>query len=243
MTDDERLAALFRAAASDADAPPPGFGHDDVLAASRRITARRRSAAVGAAAVIAFAGVGAAIVLPGSTGETASSAASAPEAARDAAGGEAELSSPYAANSDDAGSGSGESGQVAAPAPPAAAPGGSPLGPGEGACADRHDPDLRALLLEVLPEAAAAAPAPSTDVCLPGTHRYLALEAADGAARGVLTVSYLPPGTVAEVAPGALVAPTASGGTLLVGSTADGPGAAPFADRLQTVLDHLAPRL
>ena len=249
MTDDERLAALFRDAASDPDAPPPGFGHDDVVAASRRITARRRSAAVAAAAVIGLAGLGAAVVLPGSGGEETSAAApapaSAPGPASDAGGGapgSGELSAPYAEES-------APSLDSAGPAPgpvsrgPAAAPV-TPLGPGDAAaCADRQDSALRTLVIEVLPEVADAAPALTTDVCLPGTERYLALEVVDGSARGVLNVAYLPPGTVAALLPGTLSAYTASGGTVLVGSTADGPGPAPYADRLQAIVDHLAPLL
>jgi hypothetical protein len=263
--DDERLTALFRDAASDTDAPPPRFGHDDVLAASRRITARRRSAAIGAAAVIGLAGLGAAIVLPGS-GETSTTAAGpAPEAARDAAGsaladeeaGSAGLPSPYATDpgsvpnsSSGSGSGSGSDegsgGDAGSEAPGEAAPAPSapaPLGPGSGACADRQDPALRALVEQVLPGTVAAQPAPTTDVCLPGADRYLAIEVTDRGARGVLTVGYLPPGTIVALVPGTLSAATASGGTVLVGSTAEGGGPAPFADRLQDLLDHLAPRL
>ncbi len=67
--DDERLGALFRAAASDSAAPAPGFDHEAVVRASRRITARRRAAVtVGGLALFAVAGVGGAVVLPGSSG-------------------------------------------------------------------------------------------------------------------------------------------------------------------------------
>jgi hypothetical protein len=240
MDDDERLAALFREAASDPAAPPPRFGHDDVVATSRRITARRRSAAVGAAAVIGLAGLGAAVVLPGDGGTPTSAAApaSAPEAARDSAGsGSAELSEPYAGDAD---AGSAERGALPSPA---AAPLDPPLGPGAGECADRQDPALRALVEQVLPEVVGAPPAATTDVCLPATERYLAIEVTDGAAKGLLAVGYLPPGSVPQVPAGTLTAPTASGGTVLVGSTADGPGPGPFADRLPALLDHLAARL
>jgi hypothetical protein len=96
----------------------------------------------------------------------------------------------------------------------------------------------------VLPEVVGAPPAATTDVCLPGDQRYLALEVDDGRARGVLTVASLPAGVAAEVPPGAVSAPAASGGTVVVGSTAEaGDGPAPFADRLPAVLEHLAPRL
>lgn len=236
MSDDERLAALFRDAASDADAPAPRFDHDDVVSASRRITARRRSAALAAAAVIGLAGLGAAVLLPiggDSPASTAASPLDAPEAA----------DAPYAAR-DDAGSGEAGSGEAGgaggdaaaqAPAPPAA-PGLVPLGPGAGPCADRQDPDLRRLVEQVLPEVADAAPAATTDVCLPGRDRYLALQVPGG----VLTVSYLAPGSIPAVVQGALLADTASGGTLIVHSTADRAG---FADRLPELVAFLAPRL
>ena len=66
--DEDRLAELFRAAASDAGAPPPGFDHGDVVATSRRITARRRSAVIGGAvALLVVAGVGTVAALPRAT--------------------------------------------------------------------------------------------------------------------------------------------------------------------------------
>lgn len=239
--DDERISALFRDAASDAGAPPPAFGHDDVVSASRRITTRRRSAAVAAAAVIGLAGLGAAVLLPigeDSLSSTASSPLEAPEAA----------SAPYAA--DDAGSaraeqeagagqGSGGGEAASAPAPPAA-PGLVPLGPGAGPCADRQDPTLRRLVEQALPEVQDAAPAATTDVCLSGRNRYLALQVPGG----VLTVSYVAPGSIPAVVQGALLADTASGGSVIVHSTADPAGArAPFADRLPELVAFLAPRL
>ena len=63
--DDDRLAGLFRDAASDGGAPPPGFDHGDVVATSRRITrpppfrGGRR-----ALALFAVAGVGTVVALP-----------------------------------------------------------------------------------------------------------------------------------------------------------------------------------
>lgn len=71
MSDDDRLAELFRTAASDPGAPAPGFDHADVVAASRRITVRRRSAAVVAAVLLVLAGVGTVIALPGGPGPDA----------------------------------------------------------------------------------------------------------------------------------------------------------------------------
>src|SRR4249920_2679546 len=86
MPEDERIAGLFRAAASDTGAPPPRFDHGDVVATSRRITARRRSAVIGGAvALLVVAGVGTVVALP--RGHTDTLSAAAPAApARDAAG-------------------------------------------------------------------------------------------------------------------------------------------------------------
>jgi len=110
---------------------------------------------------------------------------------------------------------------------------GAPLGPGATTCADRQDPALRALLVQVLPEAANAPPAATTDVCLPGSERYVSLELVGG----VFTVAYLPPGTVASLAPGATSARTATGGTVIVSPPPALDGRAP------AVLQYLAPRL
>ena len=85
--DDDRLAGLFREAASDGGAPAPGFDHGDVVATSRRITARRRSAVIGGAlALFAVAGIGTVVALPRGDTSTVSAAAPAPaQRAADAA--------------------------------------------------------------------------------------------------------------------------------------------------------------
>jgi hypothetical protein len=114
---------------------------------------------------------------------------------------------------------------VPAPAPP--------LGPGTTTCADRQDPALRALLVEVLPEVASAPAAATTDVCLPGSERYVSVELGGG----VFTAAYLPPGTIPSLAPGASSAPTASGGTVIVSP----PPA--LRDRAPAILQYLGPRL
>jgi hypothetical protein len=229
MTDDDRLMELFTAAASDSRAPAPGFDHGDVVAASRRITARRRSVVIGGAiALFAVVGVGAAVAVPGpaETASTAAAPAAAPEAARERAA-EGELAADSAAGG--------------APAVPMNA---APLGPGSGDCADRQDPALRAYLEQVLPEVIGAPAAASTDQCLPGAQRYLALEVDDGGVHGLFGVSYLPPGTIPSLVEGAVSAPTASGGTVIVHSRADAAGSsAPFADRVDAVAAFLAPRL
>lgn len=235
MTDDDRMAALFSEAAS--DAPPPGFDHDRVVAASRRITARRRSAVLGGAmALLVVAGVGVAVALPGTGGEPAVTAAApaaqpAPEAAAEAGAAAPEVldAMPHAA-------------QDAARAPGFT---GTPLGPGTTECAQRQDPQLRAYLQEVLPEVAGAPEAAVTMECRPGGERGVALEVDDAGTAGLFTVQYLPPGEAASATGGeSASAPTASGGTVVVGSRGDGPGTpAPFTDRLEVTAAYLAPRL
>jgi len=241
--DDERLGALFRAAASDSAAPEPGFDHDTVVRTSRRITARRRTAVVvGGLALFAVVGVGGAVVLPGGTSGGSGDAASvaAPMHAP-----EAQPHEPRARKAPPPAAAEGGPGVLMAPAPGAAAVGGPPpLGPGTTACADRQDPALRAVVQEFLPEVAGAPEAAVTEECRPGGERGINLEVTDGAAAGLLTVQYLPPGAVPDPPEGAASARTASGGTVVVSTRGDGPGApAPFADRIESLAAELAPRL
>jgi hypothetical protein len=252
--DDEqeaRISALFRDAAS--GAPPAAFDSAQVVAASRRIT-RRRSAVAGAAlAVLAVAGVGVVAGLggPGDATVTAASGQAADDAATSGSGagseGAARAAAPEAGAAPEmGGTATGSPLAPAAPdgSPPSAAaavpPVGTPLGPGTGDCADRQDPALRALVEQVLPEVVGAPAAATTMECRPGGERGVALEAGGG----VLTVTYLPPGPVEQVGDGARAAPTASGGTVVASSRASRAGdPEPFADRLDTVLTYLAPRL
>jgi hypothetical protein len=237
--DDERLGALFRAAASDSAAPAPGFDHEAVVRASRRITVRRRAAVtVGGLALFALAGIGGAVVLPGTSGNggdaaTVAAPMIAPEAPPEDSRAQRGPQPPPAAA---------EGAPGVAPAPEAAAVGGPPLGPGTAECADRQDPALRALVEQFLPEVIGAPHAAITDECRPRGERGVSLEVRDGSATGVLTVRYLPPGAPPEPVEGALVAPTASGGTVVVSSGGrDAP--APFSDRLPGLVAHLAPLL
>ncbi|GEL18232.1 hypothetical protein [Pseudonocardia asaccharolytica] len=218
--DDEQLGARFRATA--ADSPPPSFGYADVVAASRRATLRRRSAVAGGAvaALLVIGGAGAAAVggLPAGRGEQpVAAAAPAPREAAD----------------------------LAAPAAPTAPPG---LGDPDG-CGAKQGAALRAVLDAVLPEVRTAPEAPRTAECRPGGGREVHLEVTDGAARGLLSVIYSGPG-VPPPEQGLPVgwqragAPTASGGYVSVTSRgAVESGAVPFAGRLQSVADALAPRL
>ena len=238
--DDERLGALFRAAASDSAAPAPGFDHEAVVRASRRITVRRRAAVtVGGLALFVLAGVGGAVVLPGSSGGSGDAATvaapmNAPDAPPADSRAQRQAQPPAAA----------ERAPGVAPAPEAAAVPGPPLGPGTTECADRQDPALRALVEEFLPEVVGAPEAAITMECRPRGERGVNIEVRDGAATGLLTVQYLPPGAQPEHVEGAVVAPTASGGTVVVSSRGERAGApVPFADRLSALATHLSPRL
>lgn len=255
MTDDDRMAALFSEAAS--DAPPPGFDHDRVVAASRRITARRRSAVLGGAmALLIVTGVGVAVALPSTGRDAAVTAAApaeapAPEAASEAGASEAgadavpEAQDSASAPVESAPGAAQDAASDAARAPDASGFTGTPLGPGTTECAQRQDPALRAYLEEVLPEVAGATEAAVTMDCRPGGERGVALEVDDSGTAGLLTVQYLPPGEAAAEPGGTTAsASTASGGTVVVSSRGDGPGApAPFTNRLTDTATYLAPRL
>jgi len=235
MDDDERLATLFAAAASEAGAPPTAFDHGDVLAASRRITVRRRTAFITSGlAVFALLGIGSA-VLPGYTQQPDATSAAAPAVAPEAASGSDQADAPAGP-----GSGGSELSEGLRSAPTDVAPPGS----GTGVCADRQDRALRALLEQVIPEVSGARPGAVTDICLPGGQRYVTLEVDDTGVAGLLVVSYLPPGTVADAVAGELTAPTASGGTVIVSSRPAQPGGpVPFEARLDTAAAYLAARL
>jgi hypothetical protein len=241
--DDDELGSLFRAAASDTGAPPPGFDHRSVLVASRRVTIRRRAAVTGLGlALFAVVGVGGMIALPsnqdgGAGDSTVAAPMLAPESAP-APNADSRALAPDQAAPPEAPS------PNAAGVPEAAAAGAPPLGPGTAECADRQDPALRALVEQVLPEVVGAPQAATTTECRPGGERGVNVEVSDGAATGLLTVTYLPPGAAVSLAEGGLSAPTASGGTVIVSSRADRRGAAaPLADRLQDAVSYLAPRL
>lgn len=243
---DDRIAALFRAAAS--DAPPSAFDHDQVVATSRRVTARRRSAALGGVlTLLVVTGVGAAVALP--RGSEVPSSAAAPLNAPDGAA--ESLPNPLSAPGAPDGPGPGDRGTAddgpAAAVPyalPQPVPGIVPLGPGDTECAQRQDPQLRALVEQVLPEVADATEAAVTTECRPGGERGVNLEVDDAGSPGLLTVQYLPPGSDAAADVDGATSPTASGGTVLVSARPGGPGeTAPFQGRLDEVASYLAPRL
>jgi hypothetical protein len=249
--DDDDLSTLFRTAASDTGAPPPGFDHRSVVAASRRVTVRRRAAVSGVGvALFAAVGVGGMIVLPSSqqsgAGDTSTAAgpmfesspqvplqAPAPGADSRAAAPENNAPPPAAPDA-----------PAQAAAPDTATAGAAPLGPGTAECADRQDPALRSLVEQVLPEVVGAPEAAITMECRPAGERGVNVEVRDGAATGLLTVQYLPPRAAVQPSEGALTAPTASGGTVVVSSRPDRPnGEAPLKDRLEQAVSYLAPRL
>ena len=98
-------------------------------------------------------------------------------------------------------------------------------------CAPAGAPRLRGM--KAATGSASAAAAATTDVCLPGSERYVSVELGGG----VFTAAYLPPGTIPSLAEGANSAPTASGGTVIVS-----PPAA-LRDRAPAILQYLGPRL
>jgi hypothetical protein len=236
MDEEDRLAALFREAAGE---PPPGFDHRAVVARSRRVTARRRAAVLGSAAALVVV-LGTGVVVSGQAQRDEASTAAAPAAggaaesgagggSADRGGAEADSAAPYALD----------------PALPLEQSSG-PLGPGTTPCADRHDPALRALLEQVLPEVSSAPSAPAPADCRPGGLREVNLEVVDGTVSGRLTVTSLPAGESPLESPEEAVATaaTASGGTVVVRAEGDGPGApVPFAGRLDQVAAALAPAL
>ncbi len=251
MTDDERLAALFRDAAG-TDPPPSAFDHDRVVTTSRRITARRRSAVLGGAmALLVVAGVGVAVAVPRATGGDASTAAaSAADAAAESVPGQA---GPGPALPGSAAPEQAVPKQVVPEPAPAEVPEalrdaepftGTPLGPGTAACADRQDPELRALVEQVLPEVVGAPEAAVTMECRTSGERGVNLEVDDAGTPGLLTVLYLPPGETPDASLDGASAVTASGGTVVVSSRPGGPtGGVPFEGRLDTTAAFLAPRL
>lgn len=231
--DDDRLAAAFRAAVQ--DAPEAGFGHEDVLAGSRRLARRRRmlvTSGVAAAVIVLAGGVTTGVVLTRDGGTTTSAAAPAPEQAEQAGpGSAADAAAPRAA---------------AAPSAPRSE---APLGPATGPCVNPQDPELRALVDAALPALAGAREAPTTMTCRPGGGREVNLEATDGTLTGLFTVVYTPPGeppaqTATAVGWVTAEVPTASGGTVVVTSRGDADsGGVPFADDVRPLAEALGPRL
>ena len=219
MTDDEKLAAAFRAAAQ--DAPEAGFGRDDVLAGSRRIAKRNRmllTGGIAAAAIVLAGGVTAGLVLSRDTGSVTSAAAPARDSSAGSAGG----------------------GLV-----PEAGPSVPNSG---GGCANPQDPALRQLVNAALPALASAGEAPTTMLCRVGGGREVHLEVTDGSSTGLFSVVFTPAGETApsDTAVGwvSAEATTASGGTLTVTSAASADsGGVPYADDVPALAATLAPRL
>ena len=99
--DEQRLTELFRDAAG--EAPPPSFGRDDVVAASRRATARRRGMLAGGSLLGVAVLTGGVLLggqaLPSQMNETPTgeAPAAAPQGAPGGAGGTIESATPFAA--------------------------------------------------------------------------------------------------------------------------------------------------
>lgn len=225
MIDDERLAALFREAADPASAPPPSFDYHDVVAASRRITARRR-AALASGAFVLLAGtavVGVVGVNPVSHEPAGGSAVSAAE--------------PFSAPEDASEAGpSHERDAVALRDVPG------------GGCIDQLEPTLTAAVQRALTEiAGATAPAVQAG-CGPGGAHQVTLHVNDAGRSGLLIVSHLPPGgalqpPAADSASAIAIRATASGGTVRVHVRSSDGGPAPFADHVDAIAEALAASL
>ncbi|OLT10930.1 hypothetical protein BJF78_28330 [Pseudonocardia sp. CNS-139] len=235
--DDDRLGDLFRAAASDPGAPAPGFDRESVVGASRRVTARRRAAVLGAGlALVAVAGVGTVVSLPSSSSGGAGDASTvaapmlAPAAPYDSRAEGADRRRPRRASRTPRHRRPRRRPPRRSDPPPASAP--------TGRTRPCERSSSRCCEVVGAPEAA------TTDECRTGGERGVNVEVGEGAARGLLTVEYLPPGVTERLVAGALSAPTASGGTVVVSSRPERPGEpAPLADRLPDALRYLAPLL
>ena len=251
MTDDDRLAELFRAAASDPAAPPPGFDHGTCcpppggspLGAGPALVGRARSRC----------SPWSVWVRRWRCRTTRRPRPRRPRRPRRTGPAPVDRPRPpHRRRPPAAGGGRREVPDAAAGAPPSgrcrpgsdSPPRTDPLGPGNGACADRQDPQLRAYLEQVLPGGGRR----------PGRGQHRRVPARDAALRhrrgagrprrgcsGCRTCRRARSRTSPA---GAVSATTASGGTVIVHTgPVDGTVPPPFLDRLGAVAGFLAPRL
>lgn len=250
--DEQKLAELFRDAAS--DAPPASFDVAGVRVASRRATARRRSAvALGAtlAVVVGLGGVvvgldgvrrddGATPAMAGSadrssspnltpTGSPAEPRIAEGEQAPDLSGGMPPKSIP-----DDS---STQGDETAGSASPRA--GGTP-----GGCAE-VDRELAVALADEFPVAQGTQPSPAAAQCPDGA-RGASYLVRDGGVVGTVSLVVVPPDVLAAAALGPqgsreATEPARSGGTVhVISEPATGATTPPFADRVDAAAAALA---
>lgn len=230
--DERRLTELFQDAADQAghNAPPASFGHEDVVAGSRRAQQRARRLQTGAIAVVvvglAAAGVITTGVLNTSSGGSTTLAepapAASPEAESDGApGADSRVAAPFSAEKRDA------SNSCAVP-----------------------DRALFDQLAALMPAVRGATPRPvSDDAYCPDGARGVEVDVTDGDAHGTLRVLLSPPGSLGggsniQTGGGSQSTSTSSthgGGSLSVTSTSRS-GDAPFEDDLDDLADKLAAR-
>ena len=182
MTDDDRLAELFRTAASDPDAPPPGSTTRTSWRRRGGSPRRRRSAVVGGAvAVLALVGVGAAVAcrptadrLRGGGAGRAGPSRRAPSAGR---------TRPPHRSGRRTGrrEGAGSRGRTRGRSRPRRRRRPDPLGPGTGPAPTGRTRQLRASWSRCCPRWSAPRPRPTPTTAGPGGQRYVTLEVQDGA--------------------------------------------------------------
>ncbi len=247
MTDDDRLAELFRHGGL-----RPGR-------ATRRFRPRGRACrrpggspraagppwSAAAVAVFALVGVGAVVILPAET-PTASTAAApaAPDRAGRAESGPDAAAAPNAA----ARPGRREGAGSARPHPRAVPAPGTPPAGARSVPAPEPAPTGRTRSCgptwsRCCPRWSVPRPRPTPTSAGPGASATSPSRCRTGAARGLFAVSYLPPGTAVDPTAGSVSAPTASGGTVVVHTVPVGGTVAPFQSRLPEVAASLAPQL
>lgn len=224
--DDRELETLFRAAPG--DAPPAPFGTAEVLAASRRATARARMriATACSVAVLALAGGGIFAVMWPTAGDDESASVTSIEgtgqpradSVRQESGNRARLSAPKQGD--------------AAAALDARTPG-----------CERADRDLADALAGELPVVPRPADAAVSPLCSDSV-RWAAYLVRDGEHRGTVSVTLAPDGTdlrldLPESSRLAQV-PARQGGSVYVLSVPDEGSAAPLADQLQAIAEAIA---
>ncbi|WP_028938348.1 hypothetical protein [Pseudonocardia spinosispora] len=219
--DQRKLTEMFSDAADDADrgAPPATFGHDDVLAGSRRARERSRRRMTGGVAIAAVVLVGAGLFSAGRL--TAPSGDSTTLAQPSSAPAEAPAQ-PYAA------------------APDAAQKRVAP--------SDCSEPDQQLFdqLSAVLPQLKGVTPRPLGDqVSCPRGARGFEVDVTDGAASGTLRVLLSPNGggmTIQRGHGGSIITTstsTESGGSLSLSAISDS-GPAPYGKRINQLAHTLA---
>jgi hypothetical protein len=220
--DEQKLAELFRAAA--ADTPPAAFDAHDVVAASRRITARRRSLIAGGSALAGVVLVVGLVVGLGHTGDSGVPASSAAAGSARTGTPGANRAQPMMPDED-----------IPNPTPKQGGDGAGRTGGNAAGCGPT-DGQLAAALANELPSVGARTTVPNTITC-PADTRSAAYRVSGGTV-GVLLIPAGESGV--RVDPGVVTSPhrTASGASLIVFSAPDvGSGITPNTSHPETAPD------